>query len=202
MISKNQSIPHSLFLQITANISLSYMQQLPGLVHFILVDRTSSRLLAPSITELFGQMHQGRGPQLAEAQKSFLRKHVWKLAAMVRKKKKGRSIFFFYKLLKALELWPSSSTYMIRRDDFVYYHNIWCQDADGHVLPLAQDNLPSDLSQDVEKYAALSSAKNGRVFEIYGLFVATLSSPTLKKYSELLLESLVANFPAFFGDKK
>jgi hypothetical protein len=61
------------------------------------------------------------------------------------------------------------------------------------------------LSLDTDAYAQLCSGeqkKRGvKVLELLALFVASLSAPTLKKYVELLLESLAANFPAFFATK-
>jgi hypothetical protein len=93
---------------------------------------------------------------------------------------------------------------MQQRADFVYYHQLWCEDADGRVLSLDGPlSTASDLPLDTDAFSSLVSRafpdkKGVRCFEIYGLFVASLSATTLKKYSELLVESLKTNFPAFF----
>jgi hypothetical protein len=84
--------------QISSPISLSYVNQLPGLVHFIVIDRSSHRMLAPGISELYGekkkkkklvwkkfsrvqagQQHANKGPALAAAQQQLLRRHLWRL---------------------------------------------------------------------------------------------------------------------------
>jgi len=46
----------------------SFMQPHPGLIHFILVDRTLSRLVAPSIPPVLGALEDNQGLSVIDAQ--------------------------------------------------------------------------------------------------------------------------------------
>ena len=54
---------------------LSFIHQLPGLTHFIFVDRTNDRLYAPNITSLAGQ-HYNAPPHYHKYSKEFLKRQV------------------------------------------------------------------------------------------------------------------------------
>lgn len=56
-----------------APLSLAYAQSLPGLVHFLVINRSSHRLLAPQLSELFPGV---------PAQQQLLRRSVWQLCAL------------------------------------------------------------------------------------------------------------------------
>jgi hypothetical protein len=161
---------------------------LPGLVHFLVTDRTNHRVLAPALGELSGQRFANRLPKEAEKQKENLRGHVWRLCGLA------------HQLLSS----GGHSVICVRRGDFVYFFSLWVEE-EGRVLPLDTPLLGAgDLSHDTSAYSALLARtfpekKNLRCFELYGLFLASLAAPTLKRYTELLLESLRQNFPTFFG---
>ncbi len=166
---------------------LSYVHQFPGLVHFIAVDRTLHRLLAPSLSELYGQHFAGRGEAVAAQQREMLRQHVWHMCSLS------------HQLLAT----GGHSSSLVRRGDFVYYYQLWVEE-DGHLLPFDGPLAGAgELVHDTNAYASLVARsfpdrKNLRCFELYGLFLASLAAPTLKKYVELLLDHLRQNFPLFF----
>ncbi len=167
---------------------LSYVHQFPGLVHFVVADRTHHRLLAPALGELHGQRFSGKTPEVAERQREMLRGHVWHMCGLA------------HQLLAA----GGHSSSLVRRGDFVYFFSLWVEE-DGRVLPFEGPLTGAgDLAQDTNCYAALVARafpekKNLRCFELYGLFLASLAAPTLRRYAELLLEHLRQNFPHFFG---
>jgi len=59
------------------SIKLNYIHQLPGLVHFMYVERNSDRLYAPKISSLVGQNYSAAGvPGFKAECKEYLRKKV------------------------------------------------------------------------------------------------------------------------------
>ena len=66
---------------------LSFIHQLPGLAHFIFVDRTNDRIYAPNITSLAGQ-HYNAPPNYHKYSKEFLKNKVLSLFLIL-----SRSLF-------------------------------------------------------------------------------------------------------------
>jgi len=57
---------------------ISYIDKVPGLIHFILVDRTSNRILAPRIGALIGHACPLRA-KLSDKQGKILKVAIWDL---------------------------------------------------------------------------------------------------------------------------
>ena len=93
---------------------LSYVHQFPGLVHFILVDRTSHRLIAPSINALYGQKFQLISPELQSLHQDLIKGHVWRLCSMAQQ-----------------FLAQGHSQLLLRQSDFLYHFDLWFEDLDG-----------------------------------------------------------------------
>lgn len=159
---------------------LSYVHQFPGLVHFVVVDRSAHRLVAPSISELFGQRCDERSEELAAQQRELIRSNVWRMCSWAQK----------------LLISGGHSSSLIKQRDFTYYYLLTAEDADGKALDFDGPLVGlGDLALDTNCYAALAArhfagVKGVRLFELYGVFLSSLSAATLKRYSEILLEQI------------
>ena len=80
------------FLAIRASTHVSmlpYAYEVPGLVHFIFIDRSQHRVLSPNVMPLHGQSCRVHTPETSQRMSELLREEVWRLvnygqAAMAR----------------------------------------------------------------------------------------------------------------------
>jgi hypothetical protein len=61
-----------------------YVHQLPGLVHFIYIDRTTNRIIAPIIGPLHGQQYE-QNEETTKHMIGILTKKVWEMCYLAQK---------------------------------------------------------------------------------------------------------------------
>lgn len=116
---------------------ISYMHQLPGLVHFIFVDRTSNRILAPGISSLIGNASKYNTAHGREQMLSTLKGYIWQMCYQG-----------YESLCKGF------FDMVMKYGDFQFSYKLWFEDLAGNRL-----NAPSN---DVEDKGIASDAALGR----------------------------------------
>jgi hypothetical protein len=119
------------YLQMRAQVHVSmlnYVYDMPGLVHFIFVDRTAHRVLVPTVTPLHGQDCTVHTPESSARMTSVLRKEIWSMVNFAQS-----------------SLVRGSISTLVRRGAFLYSSRLWIEDGDGFEL-IVEHPLFSDAA--------------------------------------------------------
>jgi len=165
-----------------------YIHQLPGLVHFMYVERTADRLFAPKISGLVGSHYQREGvSEFRKASKEYLRSKVWDLV--------------FHAQASLLNGYHSM---LMTRGDFQYSYRLWFEDLSetAGILPM-EKSIKAAIQADAKKGRPLSStwyqdltkrlySSNRRVkcYELYTLYLSGLNAKTITDHNNVLVSNL------------
>eukprot|EP01125_Pyxidicula_operculata_P011591 TRINITY_DN3799_c0_g1_i3.p1 TRINITY_DN3799_c0_g1~~TRINITY_DN3799_c0_g1_i3.p1 ORF type:complete len:209 (+),score=42.06 TRINITY_DN3799_c0_g1_i3:414-1040(+) len=162
---------------------ITYINHLPGLVHFILVDRTDNRVYAPGITTMFGAKSTlGKNKKVNREVTKLLKRSIWDLCYEAQEFL-ARGFF----------------TMVMQCGKFQYYYNLWFENSNGVPLkinspfgwdpkqPLNQ-NFYKHIQSHMEQETNMSGIK---VYEIYVLYLKFLPLRVVEQHSQVLVNMLL-----------
>jgi peptidoglycan hydrolase-like protein with peptidoglycan-binding domain len=157
-----------------------YVDKIPGLVHFILVDRTYNRVLAPVITPLGGSQSQmNQNPDLVQRMVTVLKRAVWQLV---------------YQSQQFLS--KGFCDMIMKKGHFIYSYKLWFEDSSGRVLPIKDPiNFDHKLPLNRDFYKKLQNrlfaAQRAKCYELYSLYLGFLPLKTIDQNNQLLASMLL-----------
>jgi hypothetical protein len=161
---------------------LTWIHSLPGLVHYIFVDRTTNRVRAPTITPLHGQLHRDNGT--TEKMVAKLKKHVWQLVHTAHE-----------------HLAMGYTAMMVRRSDFLYSYRLWVEDDEG-VEQVLEQSIPANPNlhntpighrfyKELLRWSFPSQSQQMKCYELYTLYLGILPAALVSKNDRALIALLL-----------
>lgn len=159
---------------------LSFLHQFPGLVHFIFVDRTYNRVIAPSITAVHG-LECSLTPEQELHIKLIIKNKVWDMC---------------YKVQQCLAEGHYSMS--MKSGGFQYSYRLWIEDTEGFELSFGpEQRFPyTGGPQNYKFYKKLveqtfPSRTGLRCYELYTLYLGALGLHTVTHYDKCLVSILL-----------
>jgi hypothetical protein len=157
-------------------LGLPYVFQLPGLVHFIHVDRSKNRVYAPAITPLHGQ-ESGMSEADSESMAVRLQRHVWYLVSQAQ-----------------VYLSQGFCCMMLRTDHYLYCWKLWVEEEGGAEVALEKPFASAVATLQCGTgpfYEALlrtccPGQKGLRCLELYSLFIGVVPSEAAANANTIL----------------
>ena len=151
----------------TSYTMVAYMHQLPGLVHFIYVERTANRFIAPEITSLGGDVTQQQ-----------IKRHVWHMC------------------YQSTEFLSRGALEMVQTNGpFQYSYKLFFQDQNGALLqPREQRIVEHKTAVKREFYKNLSEqlfpGQKVKCLELFCLYIGTMSLKMIQRHNDSLISLL------------
>lgn len=146
---------------------VAYMHMLPGLVHFIYVNRKTNKFIAPEITALGGDVTQQQ-----------IKKHVWNLC------------------YQATEFLSRGVFEMVQTHGaFQYSYKLFFMDSNGALVhPREQRHIETKTAVTHDFYKKLTSQlfqQPVRCLELFTLYIGSVSLKTISKHNDTLITLLL-----------
>ncbi|KAF2068910.1 hypothetical protein CYY_009771 [Polysphondylium violaceum] len=172
-----------------SNIVISRFSHIPGLVHFLLIDRANHRIRAPSISPLFGSKFSGSGgdgssPMLDStntrqnhnAMILFLKKKIWTMYSYC-----------------CQQLYRVNNNMIWNDKDFQYSYRLWAVDDENNEHKLDQQGYyrpnPKNFYNDLMKNTFPNSSKM-KCYELLVLYIGILPTSMIAKNDKALFHLL------------
>jgi peptidoglycan hydrolase-like protein with peptidoglycan-binding domain len=158
---------------------INYINQIPGLVHFILVDRAYNRVLAPVITPLTGA-NTNHSPEATNKMFEVLKNKVWDMT---------------YQAQDFLS--RGFTDMMVKKGHFVYCYKLWFEDNSDRILPIKEsicvESKPIINREFYKKLQSrlLSNRQQHKFYELYSLFLGCLPTKIIEQQNQLLISVLL-----------
>jgi len=155
---------------------LSYLHQLPGLVHFIYVDRITNKVIAPTIGPLHGQQYIPQ-EESSERMVHFLKKKVWDLCYLAQK-----------------HLALGYCSMLIKSGDLQYSYRLWLEDNEGAEIQIEQPltQIANQLNSSYYKDLVKKTPKATKCYELYSIYLGLLSVSMVAAHDSSLIKSLAS----------
>eukprot|EP01119_Soliformovum_irregulare_P025989 TRINITY_DN9775_c0_g1_i1.p1 TRINITY_DN9775_c0_g1~~TRINITY_DN9775_c0_g1_i1.p1 ORF type:complete len:745 (-),score=195.48 TRINITY_DN9775_c0_g1_i1:57-2144(-) len=156
-----------LIIRETTHLSvLSYVHQLPGLIHFIFVDRSLNKIISPTIGQLHGQQCIPDEDTSLEMVK-LLKKKVWEMC---------------YQAQKYLQ--QGYSTMLIKAGDFQYSHRLWLEDSDGIEVQIEHNfsQLSIPINNSFYRDLVKRTPRATKCYELFSLYLGYVSVPLVASH--------------------
>lgn len=157
---------------------ITHTHQIPGLIHFILADRSMNKVLAPEITSLIGQDSdlEEQSPKVYNC----IKRHIWN---MYYQSQEFLTKGFFDMIMKYGE--------------FQYSFKLYFEDFNGvRMIPHKKLPIPANKTINRDFYKTITKTlfpdEGGAVkcYELYCLYVGSVSTKTIELHNEAIIATL------------
>jgi len=163
---------------------LSYIHQLPGLVHYIFVDRSSGRVTAPNITQLSGQEFVGT-KEYSRCTLEVLKSKVWDMVQKAH-----------------VALSSGYSQMLMTCGDFQYSYQLWFEsdktyeqptDPLDKGMPASRKGMPitNEFYADLCRRLFPSKYRSVKCYELYTLYLSGVSAKTIATHNSTLIDAIL-----------